>query len=118
IQGCKIFRVEASIFYFNQIHVYDQIKLKTLSGGGGVRMVIIDLSSAPIVDVSGSRMLLKLSRELEKEKISLRIVDALSDVRELLRRLGMEEIIGHISRRTSIQDAVDLFLAGKISEIR
>ena len=55
-------------------------------------------------------MLVKLSNELEQQKISLRLVEALSDVRELLRKQGMEEVIGHISRKVSINKVVKEFI--------
>ena len=54
-------------------------------------------------------MLLQLSNELHRKKVSLKIVEALSNVREILRKQGMEDSIGHISRRISIDDAVREF---------
>jgi anti-anti-sigma regulatory factor len=68
--------------------------------------LILDLSSAPYVDVAGSEMLLQLSNQLKKKEIELKIVEALSSVRDILRKQGMEAIIGHISRRVFVNDVV------------
>ena len=54
-------------------------------------------------------MLLQLSNQLKKKNVQLKIVEALSDVRDMLRKQGMEEIIGHISRKVSIDDVVQEF---------
>ena len=71
--------------------------------------MILDLSTASYVDVAGSKMLLHLSNQLKEKNIQLKIVEALSNVRDILRKQGMEEIIGHISRKVSINDAVQEF---------
>ena len=77
--------------------------------GSDLRLLILDLSASTFVDVAGSKMLLHLSDQLKKKGIQLKIVEALSDVRDILRKQGMEEIIGHISRKISVDDAVQEF---------
>ena len=86
----------------------EKINIK-LKSNGQTRLVILDLSSASYVDVAGSNMLLQLSNQLNTKDIQLKIVEALSGVRDILRKQGMEEIIGHISRKVSIDDAVQEF---------
>jgi anti-anti-sigma factor len=88
----------------------DQLLAKKLKEhGDDFKLIIIDLAAAPYVDVAGSKMLLQLSNQLKKKNIQLKIVEALSNVRDILRKQGMEEIIGHIGRRVSIEDAVQEF---------
>jgi SulP family sulfate permease len=106
IPGFKIFRVEAAFFYFNQHYIYSRITDLIKSSGSDLKMVILDMSSAPSVDISGSRMLIKLERQLAEKQVKLRIVEALSEVRDLLRKQGMEEMIGHISRKQTISSAI------------
>ena len=65
---------------------------------------MLDLSSTPTVDVAASLMLVRLQRELAAKAISMKIVNALSEVREILRAQGMEDTIGHISRRSTIEE--------------
>ena len=74
-----------------------------------VKLLIIDLSASPYVDVAGSKMLLNLARESEKNGIHIRFVSALSGVREILRKQGMEEISGPISREITIAETISAF---------
>lgn len=113
IPNTRIVRVESSIFYFNQQYVFDRI-MHLVAQSDDTRLLVLDLSACPTVDVSGSSMLLKLQHGLADRGVSLRIVNALSNVRDLLRKQGMENSVGHISRRVSIQQTIDeFFQAGK-----
>lgn len=108
--GIVILRVESSILYFNAENIQEKIAKQVEDYKGNLRLVILDLSASSYVDVAGSKMLLQLSEQLHKKGIQLKIVEALSNVRDILRMQGMEEIIGHISRRVSVNDAVEEFL--------
>ncbi|MEO8149477.1 MAG: SulP family inorganic anion transporter [Bacteroidia bacterium] len=109
IKGCMILRVEASIIYFNEESVYDAITQKIEQSTDTIKLVILDMSSTPRIDVAASQMLMNLLHELKEKGITLRIVDTLSDVRELLRLQGMEDITGKISRRVSVHDVIAEF---------
>lgn len=111
--GVLIMRPEASILYFNAGDIQDKITTRINALGDSLRIVILDLSAAPYVDVSGSKMLLQLSEQLQKKGVALKVVEALSDVRDILRRQGMETVTGHISRKVSIEDAVKEFTMRK-----
>ena len=96
--GFVIARVESSIMYFNADDILEKINGHIKSAGSGIRVLILDLAAAPYVDVSGSKMVSTLAAELQQKGIKIRIVDALSGVREILRKQGLEEITGKISR--------------------
>jgi sulfate permease, SulP family len=106
IPGIAIIRIESSILYFNAEDILEKINEHLKSAGKGVNVVILDLAAAPYVDVAGSKMLLNLAVELQKEGKRIRIVDALSGVREILRKQGLEEITGKISRTSTVEEAV------------
>jgi len=108
-----ILRIESSILYFNADGVIEKIMKHVKDHGSELKLVVLDLASAPYVDVAGSKMLLQLSDQLQKQEIKLKIVEALSDVRDILRKQGMEDVIGHISRRSSVDHAVQEFITGK-----
>ena len=112
-KGILILRIEASILYFNAGNIQDKITKETEEYAGDLKLAILDLSAAPYVDVAGSKMLLQLSNQLQKKNIKLKIVEALSTVRDILRKQGMEEVIGRISRRVFINDVVQEFMNGK-----
>jgi hypothetical protein len=57
----------------------------------------------------GARMFLNLHSELEKRGILLRLVEARSSVRDMLRVEGVEEKLGRIDRFTMLADAIDEF---------
>jgi SulP family sulfate permease len=104
VEGVLILRPESSILYFNINHIREDIRELVDNYPGKLKLLILDLSSANYVDVSGARFLLQLEDELEKKSIGFRIVDALGIVRDILRAEGMEKEIGHISRRLTINE--------------
>ncbi len=106
IPGFVIARIESSIMYFNAEDILDKINGHLKTAGPEFRVLILDLAAAPYVDVSGSKMMLNLATELQQKGIRVRIVDALSGVREILRKQGLEHITGKISRTGSIEDAI------------
>jgi anti-anti-sigma factor len=108
-----ILRIESSILYFNADNIQEKIGKYIEGYQGNLKLVVLDLSPASYVDVAGSKILLQLSEQLQQKGIQLKIVEALSNVRDLLRMQGMEEIIGHISRRVSVDDVVQEFLSGR-----
>lgn len=104
VEGVLILRPESSILYFNIQHIREDIRELVNNYNGKLQIVILDLSSANYVDVSGARFLIQLEDELEKKEIGFRIVDALGRVRDILRAEGMEKEIGHISRKNTINE--------------
>lgn len=109
VPGVLILRVEASILYFNINNIHDRIHELVDNYEGELKLVIMDLSSANYVDIPGARFFLHLEDDLEKRGIGLQIVDALGQVRDILRAEGMEKEIGHISRKVTINDVVNTF---------
>jgi high affinity sulfate transporter 1 len=107
--GVLAFRVEAGIVYFNAEHIYDAVLSQVGAAAAPVRLVICDLSTSPNVDMAGAHMFLKLHTELTKRDIDLRLVEARSTVRDMLRVEGVEERIGRIDRFTSLAHAIDDF---------
>jgi high affinity sulfate transporter 1 len=106
VPGALIFRVEAGILYFNVEHVFETLRAKVRGRTAPLALVIGDLSTSPYVDVAGARMLARLHHELEGAGIRLRLVEAHGAVRDLLRAEGMEERVGDVSRRVSVDDVV------------
>jgi high affinity sulfate transporter 1 len=100
-EGLLVLRIESSIMYFNAENILEDIN-KKLEEKKETQMLVIDLSSSPYVDVSGSKMLVDLAKKLKRKNIRLKLADALSEVREMLRKQHMEDVIGHISRSDSI----------------
>jgi SulP family sulfate permease len=108
VSGCVIVRIESALLYFNEQYVCRRI-IELVDASKEVNRVILDMSSTPTVDVAASLMLVKLQQELGAKSISMKMVNALSGVREILRAQGLEDTIGHISRRSTIAELVQDF---------
>jgi high affinity sulfate transporter 1 len=111
IDQVMIFRPEASLIYFNIDHVCTSIRHRVTDSGDAVRLVIIDLSAAPIVDVQGARELADLAHQLSTKGKTVRVVEALASVRDRLRLEGVDAQLGGVSRFTTIAEAIAEFQA-------
>jgi MFS superfamily sulfate permease-like transporter len=65
------------------------------------------------IDLSGARMLAKLSDDLAERGAILRLAETHAEVRDLLRAEDLEAKVGRIDRFTSVADAVEQFEAEK-----
>ena len=110
IPGVLIFRPESGLIYFNMDHVRDTIFERVRAEATPPRLVVLDLSAAPYVDMHSAHMLGELTGELTKAGVRFQAVEARSSVRDRLRNEGVDEKLGGINRFTSVADAVDSFL--------
>ena len=109
VPGVLLFRVEAALLYFNVEHVREVFWEKIRALAEPPKLVICDLSTSPMVDLAGAKLLANLQAELQAVGVRLRLVMAHASVRDILRAEGLEESVGHISRKVSVADAVDEF---------
>jgi SulP family sulfate permease len=105
IPGVLIFRVEASLLYFNVDHVRNIVWAK-IAAADDLQLVICDLSNSPYVDVAGASFLAALHRELKGRGVNFRIAEAHAKTRDLLRAEGLEEQIGYFGRHMSVDQAI------------
>ena len=108
IPGVLIFRVEASLLYFNVDHVRNVVWQK-VSAENSLRLVVCDLSNSPYVDVAAAKMLAALHQDLAKRGVQLRIVEAHARARDLLRAEGLEDQVGYFGRHMSVDQAIAEF---------
>jgi high affinity sulfate transporter 1 len=106
LPGIIAFRPEASITYINADVVLETV-LRRLEAAEPARihLAVCDLSASPYVDLTGSRALHELHKQLAARGVELRIVGARAWVRDLLRADGLGEKIGRFDRVTTL-DAV------------
>jgi MFS superfamily sulfate permease-like transporter len=107
IPGVLIFRPESSLVYFNMDHVRDTILDRVRSETAPPRLVVLDLSAAPHVDMHSAQTLAGLADELAAAGTRIQAVEARSSVRERLRSEGVDTKLGGINRFTSVADVVD-----------
>ena len=109
ISGVLIFRPEASLIYFNIDHVRDTIDRHVNAEQTQPKLVVIDLSAAPHVDLQSAHVLAGLANELTAKGIRVQVVEARSSVRQRLRVETLEKQLGGIDYSTSVADVVEPF---------
>jgi MFS superfamily sulfate permease-like transporter len=90
-------------------YVSDTILDRTRAAAAPPKLVVLDLSATPYVDMQSASALASLAGELKSLNIHLQVVEAHSSVRERLRGEGLDARLGGIDRFTSVADAVDAF---------
>ncbi|MCL6103509.1 MAG: sodium-independent anion transporter, partial [Bacteroidetes bacterium] len=111
IPGLLLFRVEASIVYFNIENIRNSVWAEILKSEKTIKEVIWDFSTSPYVDTAGAGLIKKLYLDLKAKDISFKLAEAHSEVRDILRAEEIEHLMGHISRKVSIDDLVNEFFA-------
>jgi sulfate permease, SulP family len=109
IPNVLIFRPESGLVYFNMDHVRDTILDRVCAEAVSPKLVLLDLSAAPYVDMHGAHMLASLAEELTAKGRRFQAVEARSSVRERLRGEGVDARLGGIDRFTSLADALEAF---------
>jgi sulfate permease, SulP family len=109
IPGVVIFRPESGLVYFNVDHVCRTILDRVNAESILPKLVVLDLSAAPRVDLQSAQALGDLSNELTAKRILFQAVEARSSVRDRLRNEGVDDKLGGINRFKSVADAVEDF---------
>jgi high affinity sulfate transporter 1 len=107
VPGVLLFRPESGLLYFNIEHVRDTIAGKVREEPTPPRLVVLDLSAAPFVDLQSAHALGELADELKGAGVRLQAVEPRASVRDRLRLVGIDHKLGGINRFTSVADAVD-----------
>jgi high affinity sulfate transporter 1 len=110
IPNVMIFRPESALIYFNVDNVYDAILNRVRAKVIPPKLVVLDLSAAPIVDMQSAHTLASMADELTAMSIQFHAVEPRSSVRDRLRREGIDTKLGGIDRFTTVADAIDHFL--------
>jgi MFS superfamily sulfate permease-like transporter len=113
VPGVFIFRPEAGLVYFNVDHVRDTIMNRVRAGAVPPKLVVLDLSAAPRVDLQAAQSLGELARELSAAGIAVQAVEARASVRERLRNEAVDDELGGVNRLSSVADAVEAFEQAK-----
>jgi SulP family sulfate permease len=102
-----IFRPESGLVYFNIDHVRDRILDTVRAQPVPPRLVVLDLSAAPHVDVQSAEALAILADELTAAGVRVQVVEARASVRDRLRAVGADAKLGGINRFNSVADVLD-----------
>jgi MFS superfamily sulfate permease-like transporter len=109
ISGALIFRPESGLVFFNVDHVCESILKRVHAEPTPPKLVVLDLSAAPRVDLQSAHALASMADELTAQRIRFQAVEARSSVRDRLRNEGVDSKFGGINRFKSVADAVEAF---------
>src|SRR5213596_1477911 len=109
IPGVLIFRPESGLVYFNVDNVCKTILDRVSAEPAQPKLVLLDLSAAPRVDLQSAQALGEWANDLTAKRIRFQAVEARSSVRDRLRNEGVDAKLGDINRFRSVADAVEDF---------
>jgi high affinity sulfate transporter 1 len=111
IPNVMIFRPESALIYFNVDNVCDAILSRVRAAPKLPKLVVLDLSAAPLVDMQSAHTLAGMAQELIAERIEFQAIEARSSVRDRIRREGVDAKLGGVNRFTTVADVIDHFVA-------
>ena len=111
IPNVMIFRPESGLVYFNVDNVCDVILTRVRSEPTPPKLVVLDLSAAPRVDMQSAYTLANMADELSAKGIRFQAVEPRSSVRDRLRHEGVDGKLGGVNRFTTVADVIDHFLS-------
>src|SRR5438067_5619660 len=109
VPGALLVRVESSLLYFNAEHVRETVAARLRAEATPPKIVILDLSASPHMDIQAAQALGELANDLTAKRIRFQAVEARSSVRDRLRNEGVDAKLGGINRFRSVADAVEDF---------
>jgi len=109
IPGVLIFRPESGLIYFNVDHICETILDRVHAETPPPKLVVLDLSAAPRVDLQSAHTLAGMADEITAKGIRFQAVEARSSVRDRLRNEGVDARMGGIDRVTTVADVVDSY---------
>ncbi len=109
--GLLIFRFDEQLFFANAPNFRDAIRA-ALAADPSVRRVLIDAEAINDIDITGLDTLAELKDELAQSNIELCFARVKTQIREIIRRAGLEEAIEPEQFYPSVQAGVDAYLAG------
>jgi MFS superfamily sulfate permease-like transporter len=107
IPGALIFRPESGLVYFNIDHVCDTIMERLRAEATPPKLVVIDLSASPHMDLQAAHALAGLADEITGQGIRFQVVGPHSSVRDRVRGEGLSDRLGGIDRLKTVADAVE-----------
>jgi SulP family sulfate permease len=107
VPGVFIYRIDAPLIFANAESFKGNFSKALKQEQRPIHLVIIDLDSSPITDVTAVDMIHDLIDELDRKGIVLRLANASGRVRDVLRAAGIEEKVGKLDRTTTIAALVE-----------
>src|SRR5262249_47874957 len=108
--GVMIFRPESGLVYFNVDNVVEVILSRVHAEPTPPKLIVMDLSAAPRVDMQSAYTLAGLAGELIPEHTPLQAGEPRASRRDSLPHEGVDDKLGGVNRFTTVADVIDHFL--------
>jgi MFS superfamily sulfate permease-like transporter len=106
VAGVLVVRPEGSLVYFNVDHVRDRVAQLVVASPTAPHLMLLVLNAVPFIDLAGSRLVLDLRDELERQGITLRLAEARDVVCDALKRVATERPLDFATARLSAAEAL------------
>lgn len=104
--GALVVRSTTLWLYFNAEHIRRQILHMIDTAPGRLRIVVLDFSSVPVIDITAGMILRGLARTLKDRGIRLEIAELRDEVVENLKLIGADQDLGSIVAHRTIDDCL------------
>jgi MFS superfamily sulfate permease-like transporter len=105
-EGALVYRFDAPLFYANAERFRARVR-SLVKRRGDVRLVVIEASTIPDIDVTAARMIGELQQELAGQGIRLVVSEAVGSVRDLLVGDELKEDFPESDMFDSVEQALD-----------
>ena len=107
--GLVILRFDADLFYVNALVFRDQVR-DALGANPAARTVLVDAEGINDIDTTAIDTIEEMLADLKDAGVDLRFARMKAQVRDIVRRSGLEDEIGSDHFYPSVQAAVDACL--------
>lgn len=104
--GALVVRSTSTWLYFNAEHIRRQILNMIDTAPAQIRIVVLDFSSVPAIDITAGMILRGLVRALKDRAIKVEIAELRDEVAENLKLIGAEQDLGSIVAHRTIDDCL------------
>ena len=108
--GLFIYRLDATLVFFNADHFRECARTAVRQAPGPIRYFLLDAETIPYVDITGAASLNELCDNLKDEGIALAVAEAKAPVRTMLDKTGLTARIGPGRMFFSIESAIEALL--------
>jgi sulfate permease, SulP family len=103
--GLLVYRLNAPVLFVNAKRLRDGIRAEVRQASPPVRVVLLDLSFTPELDIESVNVLASLRRELDGRGVALWLAGVRATVEDMLVRSGLADAIGRDHLYREVEDA-------------
>jgi MFS superfamily sulfate permease-like transporter len=103
--GLLVYRLNAPLLFVNAKRLRDGIRAELRDADPPARVVVLDLSFTPALDITSVNVLASLRHELEGQGVALWLAGVHAEVQDMLARSGLADEIGRRHLYRTVEEA-------------